>query len=155
MITPVLGYAITNGQKLQLIGEKETGSSYGFAVKKGQNPELIKQFNAGLKKLKENGTYDKIVAKYISSGAEDDDAEMTKIEPKKDVYSIASDSTFAPFEFQNADGKYEGIDVDLMTRIAELQGFTIEFKFIGFSSAVQAVESGQADGMIAGMTHYR
>ncbi|MBL1225286.1 amino acid ABC transporter substrate-binding protein/permease [Enterococcus sp. BWR-S5] len=149
---PVLGYAITNGQKLQLIGEKETGSSYGFAVKKGQNPELIKQFNAGLKKLKENGTYDKIVAKYISSGTEDDDAEMTKIEPKKDVYSIASDSTFAPFEFQNADGKYEGIDVDLMTRIAELQGFTIEFKFIGFSSAVQAVESGQADGMIAGMT---
>lgn len=149
---PVLGYAITNGQKLQLVGEKETGSSYGFAVKKGQNPELIKQFNAGLKKLKEDGTYDKIVAKYISSGTEDDDAEMKQIEPKKDVYSIASDSTFAPFEFQNADGDYEGIDVDLMNRIAELQGFTIEFKFIGFSSAVQAVESGQADGMIAGMT---
>lgn len=149
---PVLGYAITNGQKLQLIGEKETGSSYGFAVKKGQNPELIKQFNAGLKKLKEDGTYDKIVATYISSGAEDDETEMKQIEPKKDVYTIASDSTFAPFEFQNADGDYEGIDVDLMNRIAELQNFNIEFKFIGFSSAVQAVESGQADGMIAGMT---
>lgn len=149
---PVLGYAITNGQKLQLIGEKETGSSYGFAVKKGQNPELIKQFNAGLKKLKEDGTYDKIVATYISSGAEDDDTEMKQIEPKKDVYAIASDSTFAPFEFQNADGEYEGIDVDLVNRIAELQNFNIEFKFIGFSSAVQAVESGQADGMIAGMT---
>ncbi|WP_086349091.1 amino acid ABC transporter substrate-binding protein/permease [Candidatus Enterococcus clewellii] len=149
---PVLGYAITNGQKLQLIGEKETGSSYGFAVKKGQNPELIKQFNAGLKKLKEDGTYDKIIATYISSGAEDDETEMKQIEPKKDVYTIASDSTFAPFEFQNADGDYEGIDVDLMNRIAELQNFNIEFKFIGFSSAVQAVESGQADGMIAGMT---
>ncbi|MHC5217089.1 amino acid ABC transporter substrate-binding protein/permease [Enterococcus sp. LJL128] len=149
---PVLGYAITNGQKLQLVGEKETGSSYGFAVKKGQNPELIKQFNAGLKKLKEDGTYDKIVSTYISSGAKDDGKEMQQIEPKKEVYSIASDSTFAPFEFQNSDGEYEGIDVDLMKRVAELQGFNIEFKFIGFSSAVQAVESGQADGMIAGMT---
>ncbi|MBL1229083.1 amino acid ABC transporter substrate-binding protein/permease [Enterococcus sp. BWB1-3] len=149
---PVLGYAITNGQKLQLVGEKETGSSYGFAVKKGQNPELIEMFNDGLEKLKEDGTYDKIIAEYISSGSEDAEGEMKQIEPKKDVYTIASDSTFAPFEFQNSDGEYEGIDVDLINRIAQLQGFTIEFTFIGFSSAIQAVESGQADGMIAGMT---
>ncbi|EOH99008.1 His/Glu/Gln/Arg/opine family amino ABC transporter, permease, 3-TM region [Enterococcus moraviensis ATCC BAA-383] len=151
---PVLGYAITNGQKLQLVGKKETGSSYGFAVKKGQNKELIEKFNAGLKELKSSGKYDEIISKYISTGTEttDTDSKMKKIQPKKDTYVIASDSTFAPFEFQNSDGKYEGIDVDLVNRIAELQDFTIEFKFIGFSSAVQAVESGQADAMIAGMT---
>ncbi|MGX7202650.1 amino acid ABC transporter permease [Enterococcus plantarum] len=151
---PVLGYAITNGQKLHLVGKKETGSSYGFAVKKGQNKELIEKFNAGLKELKNSGKYDEIVGKYISTGTEttDTDSKMKKIQPKKDSYVIASDSTFAPFEFQNSDGKYEGIDVDLVQRIAELQDFDIEFKFIGFSSAVQAVESGQADAMIAGMT---
>ena len=76
---------------------------------------------------------------------------MKKITPKK-KYVIASDSTFAPFEFQNAQGDYVGIDVDLVKRATELQGFTVEFKFIGFSSAVQAVESGQADGMVASMT---
>ncbi|WP_086444102.1 amino acid ABC transporter substrate-binding protein/permease [Candidatus Enterococcus lemimoniae] len=150
---PVLGYAVTNGQNLQLVGKKETGSSYGFAVKKGQNKELIEKFNAGLKELKSSGKYDAILAKYITTGTEtDSDSKMKKIQPKKDTYVVASDSTFAPFEFQNADGKYEGIDVDLVNRIAELQDFTIEFKFIGFSSAVQAVESGQADAMIAGMT---
>ncbi|MGK0551229.1 amino acid ABC transporter substrate-binding protein/permease [Enterococcus faecalis] len=152
---PVLGYAIKNGQQLQLVGKKETGSAYGFAVKKGQNPELIKKFNAGLKKLKADGTYSKIVSKYIASGAEAntaDNGEMKKIKPKKEKYVIASDSTFAPFEFQNSNGQYQGIDVDLVNRIAKLQGFNVEFKFIGFSSAVQAVESGQADGMIAGMT---
>ncbi|MHC5226779.1 amino acid ABC transporter substrate-binding protein/permease [Enterococcus sp. LJL99] len=151
---PVLGYAITNGQKLELIGEKETGSSYGFAVKKGQNPELIEKFNAGLADLKKSGAYDEIIDTYISSGTDldTDDSPMKKIEPKKDKYVIASDSTFAPFEFQNADGEYVGIDVDLAKRIAELQGFNVDFKFIGFSSAVQAVESGQADAMIAGMT---
>ena len=151
---PVLGYAITNGQKLTLVGEKESGSSYGFAVKKGQNPELIKKFNTGLANLKKSGTYDKIVDTYISNGTTSDSekTDMKKIEPKKDNYVIASDSTFAPFEFQNSDGKYVGIDVDLVKRIAELQGFPIEFKFIGFSSAVQAVEAGQADAIIAGMT---
>lgn len=151
---PVLGYAVTNGQPFKLVGDPEEGSSYGFAVKKGENKELLEKFNKGLKDLKKNGGYDKIVNEYISSGSENQAAssEMKKIEPKKDVYTIASDSAFAPFEYQDSDGEYKGIDVDLMKRIAELQGFKIDFKFIGFSSAMQALESGQADGMIAGMT---
>ncbi|MGX7203856.1 amino acid ABC transporter substrate-binding protein/permease [Enterococcus pingfangensis] len=151
---PVLGYAVTNGQSFKMVGDPEKGSSYGFAVKKGENKELLKKFNQGLKDLKQNGSYDKIVSEYISTGSNDSAAssEMKKIEPKKDVYVIASDSAFAPFEYKDSDGEYKGIDVDLLKRIAELQGFKIDFKFIGFSSAMQALESGQADGMIAGMT---
>ncbi len=34
--------------------------------------------------------------------------------------------------FKNAQGDYVGIDVDLVKRAAGLQGFTVEFKFIGF-----------------------
>ncbi|TLG80885.1 amino acid ABC transporter substrate-binding protein/permease [Vagococcus zengguangii] len=153
---PVLGYAISQGQALQFVGDKITGSSYGFAVKKGENQELLKLFNEGLKELKENGGYDKILAQYIATGSEADatidTTEMKKITPKKDKYVIASDSTFAPFEFQNTDGEYVGIDVDLINRIAEMQGFNIEMNYIGFSSAIQAVESDQVDGVIAGMT---
>ncbi|MDB1750454.1 amino acid ABC transporter substrate-binding protein/permease [Enterococcus avium] len=152
---PVLGYAVTNGQPFKLVGEPEKGSSYGFAVKKGENKELLKKFNQGLKDLKKDGSYDKIVAKYISTGSGDQAAasdEMKKIEPKKDVYVVASDSAFAPFEYKDSDGEYKGIDVDLLKRAAELQGFKLDMKFIGFSSAMQALESGQADGMIAGMT---
>ncbi|MCB6520448.1 type 2 periplasmic-binding domain-containing protein, partial [Parabacteroides distasonis] len=48
---PVLGYAVTNGQPFKLVGEPEKGSSYGFAVKKGENKELLKKFNQGLKDL--------------------------------------------------------------------------------------------------------
>ncbi|WP_420809677.1 amino acid ABC transporter substrate-binding protein/permease [Enterococcus villorum] len=77
---------------------------------------------------------------------------MKKIEPKKETYVIASDSAFAPFEFQNAEGKYEGIDVRLMEEIAKLQGFTVRMDYRGFSAALQALDSGQADGVISGMT---
>ena len=38
--------------------------------------------------------------------------------PVKDTYKIASDSLFAPFEFQNSDKQYVGIDVDLLKAIA-------------------------------------
>jgi polar amino acid transport system substrate-binding protein len=37
---------------------------YGFAVKKGTNPELIEKFNAGLASIKANGKYEEILAKY-------------------------------------------------------------------------------------------
>jgi polar amino acid transport system substrate-binding protein len=43
----------------------ERGSSYGFAVLKGNNPELIEMFNAGLANLKANGKYQEILDTYI------------------------------------------------------------------------------------------
>ncbi len=99
---PVLGYAINNGEAMKLIGEPEAGASYGFAVKKGQNAELLEKFNAGLAHLKESGEYDQIVATYISTAdsSATDDSELVKVEPKKEVYKIASDSAFAPFNFK-------------------------------------------------------
>jgi polar amino acid transport system substrate-binding protein len=43
----------------------EKGSSYGFAVKKGENAELLAMFNAGLANLKESGKYQEILDTYI------------------------------------------------------------------------------------------
>ena len=38
------------------------------------------------------------------------------------TYVIATDVTFAPFEFQNEQGDFVGIDMDLIREIAEDQG---------------------------------
>ena len=35
-----------------------------MAVDKGKNPELIKQINAELKKMRENGKYNELIKKY-------------------------------------------------------------------------------------------
>ena len=62
---PVMGYAISQGSGLKMVTEKEQGSSYGFAVNKGENAELLEMFNAGLANLKESGKYDEILNTYI------------------------------------------------------------------------------------------
>ncbi|WP_370180812.1 amino acid ABC transporter substrate-binding protein/permease [Rhodococcus wratislaviensis] len=67
-------------------------------------------------------------------------------------YTIATDITFAPFEFQDESGKLVGIDMDLLAAIAEDQGFTYQVNAVGFDAALQAVTGGQANGMIAGMS---
>lgn len=71
---------------------------------------------------------------------------------KDTVYKIATDTTFAPFEFQNEEGDYVGIDIELLAAIAEDQGFKYELAPLGFNAAVAALESNQADAVIAGMS---
>ena len=65
---PVIAYKIKvdPNSKLKIAGQKLTNVDYGFAVKKGSNQELLKKFNEGLKKIKDNGQYDKIVDQYIA-----------------------------------------------------------------------------------------
>nr|WP_155287901.1 amino acid ABC transporter substrate-binding protein/permease [Lacticaseibacillus zhaodongensis] len=65
---PVLQYAIATGVKLHLISKPSTMKYYGIAVNKGRNDGLMKKINAGIKKVKADGTYDKIVAKYLGNG---------------------------------------------------------------------------------------
>lgn len=67
-------------------------------------------------------------------------------------YVIATDTTFAPFEYTNDDDEFVGIDVDILAAVAEDQGFEYDLQSLGFDAALAAVESGQADGMIAGMS---
>ncbi|GFH42485.1 amino acid ABC transporter permease [Lactococcus hodotermopsidis] len=144
---PVLEYAINQGQDLAINMTSEPVGNYGFAVKKGTHPELIAGFNKALKTLKENGGYETIIAKYTASN------EKTEaIKPVKSDYKIASDSLFAPFEFQNSNKKYVGIDVDLLNAITKTQKFNVTMNFVGFQTAVDQTQAGQADGMIAGMS---
>ena len=79
-------------------------------------------------------------------------AEEAPAVESKGSYIIATDTVFAPFEFTDADNNFVGIDVDLLAAIAEDQGFEYELQSLGFDAALLAVESGQADGVIAGMS---
>ena len=67
-------------------------------------------------------------------------------------YKIATDTTFAPFEYADTDGTYVGIDVDILAAVAADQGFTYSLDPLGFDAALQAVQASQADGVIAGMS---
>lgn len=67
-------------------------------------------------------------------------------------YVVATDTTFAPFEFQDGKGNFVGIDMDLIREIAKDQGFTVDIKPLGFDAALQAVQANQVAGVIAGMS---
>ena len=156
---PVIEYAIKQGQNLKISMKGEAVGSFAFGVKKGSKYEyLVTEFNEALAQMKKDGSLDKIISKWTgSTKATSSTPETTtpagkKATPVKAKYTIASDSSFAPFVFQDSNNKYTGIDMDLINAIAKDQGFTIEITNPGFDAALNAVQSGQADGMIAGMS---
>ena len=56
-------YARTRGT-LQVVEAQLTVEEYGYAIRKDE-PELLRQFNDALKKLKADGTYQQLVNKYL------------------------------------------------------------------------------------------
>lgn len=68
------------------------------------------------------------------------------------TFRIATDTTFAPFEFRDSTGEMIGIDIDLMRAIAEREGFTVQIQSLGFNAALQALSANQVDAVIAGMS---
>lgn len=65
---PVMAYAIQQGTKMKIVTDPDDGNWYGFGVKKGDNAELLKKFNEGYAKIVKDGTYDKIVNRYLGEG---------------------------------------------------------------------------------------
>lgn len=76
----------------------------------------------------------------------------SSVQAAEKTYVIDTDVTFPPFVYANEDNKYVGIDMDLIRAIAKEEGFKIKIRPVGFNAAVQSVSSGQADGVIAGMS---
>lgn len=69
-----------------------------------------------------------------------------------DVVVIATDTTYRPFEWVDDSGELVGIDMDIIRAIAIDQEIEIEIRSLGFDAACTALETGEADVVIAGMT---
>ena len=60
-------YIKKNPGKFEVGAEFDTGDLYGFGVKKGGNPELLKTVNAVITAAKADGTYDTIYLKWFGT----------------------------------------------------------------------------------------
>ena len=141
---------VEKNSDIKILEEDFALEDYAFCVKKG-NKELLDKVNASLKKLKADGTFDKIVDSYI--GADDSKKEPYK---KKDVerngrLTVATNAEFPPYEFMEG-GEIRGIDMDIMQAICDDIGMELKITNMKFDSIIASVNSGKADLGAAGMT---
>ncbi|MFO1209849.1 MAG: glutamine ABC transporter substrate-binding protein GlnH [Amaricoccus sp.] len=64
---------------------------------------------------------------------------------------VATDTAFVPFEFKDGD-HYTGFDIDMWDAIAKEIGVTYELRPMDFAGIIPALQTGQVDVALAGIT---
>lgn len=77
-------------------------------------------------------------------------AAFTTVEAGK--LHMSTNAAFPPYEMTTDDGGFEGIDVEVAGAIAEKLGLELVVDDMGFDAALTAVQSGQSDIAMAGIT---
>lgn len=80
---------------------------------------------------------------------------ITGVAAAQDTLTFGTNAEFPPFEFVTAEGvidEFDGIDMVIAKTIAEENGMTAKISNMEFDSLLIALQSGQIDAVIAGMT---
>ena len=89
-----------------------------------------------------------------AADAASDDAAAAGTE-QNGTLTFGTNAEFPPFEFVTASGvidQYDGIDMAIAKQIAEENGMTAAIENLEFDSLLIALQNGQVDAVIAGMT---
>lgn len=149
----VLAMAVMTGcgtkkVNLTILDTEYADEDYAVCVAK-ENTELLDKINAALKEIKDDGTADKIVNKYISGTAHDLTLQADA-EGKPELH-MATNAQFPPYEYYEGD-KIVGIDAEMAAAIADKLGMKLVIDDMDFDAIITAVQTGKADMGMAGMT---
>ena len=144
-------FVAANPDELTTLDTAFAEESYAIAVSK-DNPDLTEQLNGAIAELKENGTLDAILDKYIAKveGAEGYTTPEGTEYPNGTLV-MATNATFDPYEYIE-NGEIVGIEAEFAKALCDKLGYDLHIEDMEFDSIIAAVNSGKADFGMAGMT---
>ena len=144
-------FVAANPDELTMLDTAYSEESYAIAVSK-DNPELTEKLNSAIAELKEDGTLDAILNKYIAK----EEGATGYVSPEGTEYPngtlvMATNATFDPYEYIE-NGEIVGIDAEFAKALCDKLGYDLHIEDMEFDSIIAAVNSGKADFGMAGMT---
>ncbi len=93
-----------------------------------------------------------LMAVMMVAGCGGGDKKATVV-PAPKVLKVGTEPTFAPFEFQKEGSKeFDGFDMDLIRAIGKQLNMKVEILNMGFDALIPAINAGNIDVAIAGMS---
>ena len=139
--------------KVKVINVPLTVEDYGYAVSK-DDATLLAQVNTFIAKIKANGTYDAILAKYFvndGAGVVGVDSVAKDLTKANQQLVVATNASFAPFEYKIGD-KYAGVDMEIAKLLADELGMELVIEDMEFASVVSSIGKNGVDIGMTGMT---
>ena len=145
---PALEFVSQNYGNIIQLDEMLTHESYGIALQLGSPYTAL--FNDALDTLRADGTLDAIINYWAA-----DYPGATRFVPGTNhpngTLTMGTNADFPPFEFFEY-GEIVGIDPSLARAIGDILGYYIEIVDMDFAGIIPAVQTGQVDFGMAGMT---
>ena len=143
---PALKSVHANEPRISYIKERLTNNKYSFAFRKDdpKEKELLDQFNAFLRKIKKDGTYDKIDSAWFGNDESKKTVDMSGLTGENGTVRVVTTSTDEPFSYIK-DGNHVGYDIDVAVRFCREYGYALEIGDVAFEGRIPALESGKYD----------
>lgn len=140
-----------NSTNLKIMDEAFSDEEYAIALKL-DNSQLQEEINSALEQLANDGTLSQIKANYEGSSAGDKKYESPQnVDRSNGTLIMATNAEFPPYEYMEND-EIVGIDIDMMRAVCDKLGYELSIKNMTFDSIFTAVQSGEADVGVAGIT---
>ncbi len=136
--------------KVKVIDLALSSEEYAFAVAQ-DNTEFLGKVNDFLKKIKDDGTFDKICNNYFGDGTPLS-IDSAKLDESKEQLVVATSTGFEPFEMVDANGKYSGVDLEIAYYLAKELELELVIQDMDFDAVVNSVQSGKSDIGMAGLS---
>jgi len=135
---------------ITILDETLTSEYYGIALQHGS--PYTAMFNEALDTLRENGTLYSLMDYWIHEDETSSRYESPAgTEHPNGTLIMATNAGFEPFEFFEGD-RIVGLDPCLAQAIGDILGYEIYIEDMAFDAIILAVQAGQADFGMAGMT---
>jgi len=147
---PARNFVDRNEGRIRQLDELLTQEYYGIALQ--LDSPYTELFNAALEELRENGTLYNLIDYWVNEdpGASRYESPAGTTHPNG-VLVMGTSADFPPFEFYEGD-QIVGLDPDIARAIGDILGYEIEILDMDFDVVILAVQQGQVDFGMAGMT---
>lgn len=146
------------GDKVKLININLTEEQYAFAMK-GNNAELQASFNDYLAEIKEDGTFDAIMAKYFENKGTkvgysivgDGSGDGSSLVNTAGKFIVGTNCPWSPFEYID-NGLVYGVDMEIAAGYAQKHGLELVIANIDFDAIFTSLDANYIDIGMAGIT---
>ncbi len=130
---------------LTYLKEVFTTIPYGFAFEKSEDKEYLRdQMNEFLKKIHDDGTYDKIVSVWFGNDESAKTVDFSGLTGENGTIRYMTAPTMQPFSYIS-NGANAGLEIDLAVRFCREYGYDITFDNGEFASLIPGITSGMYD----------
>jgi ABC-type amino acid transport substrate-binding protein len=135
---------------LRILSKPLLKSDFRIAIAK-ENPDLTKDINKALKELGDEGVLARIVGWYLN-GEGDRYAPAADTDRSAGTLTLAVDSRFPPYAYDDGQGNIVGIDIDVARAVCDRLHVDMKITVFDSSSLITSVEFGKADLALGGLT---